>query len=136
MMAILIFVFTFAALLQFCVFYCRSLIAAYRKVELSEQVREVTGIESETVAGDEFDRLVQLVHLCPQRNDEGLGIQAVGAYYHLLNLLRGAFRPVAPGLVGWAERERQNCSYFAAVALDRRIAYSRDLLEQQMADHA
>jgi hypothetical protein len=136
MIATLIFVITFAALLQFCVSYCRSLIAAYRKVELSEQVREVTGIESETVAGDEFDRLVQLVHLCPQRNDEGVGIQAVGAYYHLLNLLRGASRPLGPGLAGWAERERQNCSYFAAVALDRRIAYSRDLLEQQMADHA
>jgi hypothetical protein len=136
MIAVLIFVMTFAALLQFCVFYCRSLIAAYRKVELSDQVREVTGIESEIVGGDEFDRLVQLVHLCPQRNDEGMGIQAVGAYYHLLNLLRGALRPVAPGLAGWAERERQNCSYFAAVALDRRIAYSRDLLEQQMADHA
>lgn len=136
MIAALICVISVAALLQFFVSYCRSLIAAYSKLELSEQVREVTGIESRTVAGDEFDRLLQFVRLCPARGDDGTKIRAVGAYYSLLNLIRTAFRSLGPGLASWAERERQHCSYFAAVALDRRIAYSRDLLAQQMADRS
>jgi hypothetical protein len=130
MIAALIFVICFAALLQFSVSYCRSLIAAYRKVELSEQVREVTGIENRNVPAEEFARLLQLVQLCPERGDDGVEIRAVGAYFGFLNLLRNSFRSLAPRIAGWAERERQNCSYFAAVALDRRIAYSRDLLAQ------
>jgi hypothetical protein len=31
----------------------------------------------------------------------------------------------------WTERERAGCAYFAAVTLDRRIAYNRDLMAQQ-----
>lgn len=134
MIAALICVISLAALLQFFVSYCRSLIAACSKVELSEQVREVTGIESQTVPGDEFERLLQLVRLCPERGDDRGEIRAVGAYYGLLNLVRVIFRSVAPGFAGWAELERQHCSYFAAVALDRRIAFSRDLLAEQMAE--
>jgi hypothetical protein len=134
MIAALMFVISLAALLQFFVSYCRSVIAASSKVELSDQVREVTGIASQTVAGDEFERLLQLARLCPERGDDRTEIRAVGAYYRLLNLMRAAFRSIAPSFVSWAELERQHCSYFAAVALDRRIAYSRDLLAQQMAD--
>jgi hypothetical protein len=37
-------------------------------------------------------------------------------------------------VAAWAEQERESCSYFAAVALDRRISYSRDLFTQQIAD--
>ena len=134
MIAALISVVSLAALLQFFVSYCRSVIAASSREELSEQVREVTGIASQAVAGDEFQRLLQLARLCPERGDDRTEIRAVGAYYRLLNLMRAAFRSLAPGLVSWAELERQHCSYFAAVALDRRIAHSRDLLAQQMAD--
>jgi hypothetical protein len=32
----------------------------------------------------------------------------------------------------WAESERGHCAYFAAVALERRISFSRDMLAQQM----
>jgi hypothetical protein len=41
---------------------------------------------------------------------------------------------IAPNLAAWFERERESCSYFAAVALDRRISHSRDLFSQQLAD--
>ncbi len=37
-----------------------------------------------------------------------------------------------PALLAWAEKERGRCTYFAAVALDRRVAFSRDLLAQQI----
>src|SRR5690348_18196492 len=60
MIAALIFVVSFAVLLQFFVSYSRTIIAAYRKSELSEQVREVVGIEDQKVGSEEFGRLVQL----------------------------------------------------------------------------
>lgn len=63
-------------------------------------------------------------------------IGLVGTYYGLLSVMRATFGALAPNLAEWANREREGCSYFAAVALDRRIAYSRDLLSQQMANSA
>jgi hypothetical protein len=32
----------------------------------------------------------------------------------------------------WTDSERGLCAYFAAVALERRISFSRDMLAQQM----
>ena len=136
MIAALIAVISLAALLQFCISYCRSVIAASRRVALSEQVREITGIENSNLGGDEFDRLLQLVRLCPERSDDRAEINFVGAYYEFLQLLRRVARPVVPRIAEWAEQERESCSYFIAVVLDRRISYSRDLLAQQMAEQA
>jgi len=134
MIAALIVVISSAALLQFFVSYCRSVIAAYSKVELSEQVLDVAGITAQPVAAGDFRRLVSLVRLCPERADDGVEIRLVAAYYSFLGATRGLLRSIVPAIAGWAERERESCSYFAAVALDRRIAYSRDLLAQQMAN--
>ena len=134
MIAALICVISVAAFLQFFVSYCRSILASSRKVELSSRVREVTGIASHNVAADDFQRLLQLVRLCPERGDDQTEIRAVGTYYGLLHILGCLARPWVPSLASWAEQERQSCSYFAAVALDRRISYSRDLFTEQVAD--
>ena len=97
-------------------------------------MREVTGIADHDVAADDFDRLLQLVRLCPERGDDRSEIRAVGTYYSLLAVVNRVSRSMVPALASWTEQERQNCSYFAAVALDRRISYSRDLFTQQISD--
>jgi hypothetical protein len=135
MIAALIFVVSFAVLLQFFVSYSRSLIAAYRKSKLSEQVQDVMGIQGQQVPGEEFGRVIQLVRLCPQKSDDQASLHVVGAYYRMLGILRAAGKSMAPALSSWAEHERVDCTYFAAVALDRCIAYNRDMLAQQMSDH-
>jgi len=132
--AVLICIISLALMLQFFVSYCRSVIAAGRKAELSEQVREIAGIDNRKVRGEEFERLVQLLQLCPGRGDDVMETRAVTIYYSMLNALRGLVRAFAPSVAQWAEAEREHCSYFAAVILDRRVSYSRDLLAQQMAD--
>ncbi|MGH9704258.1 MAG: hypothetical protein ACRD4K_12865, partial [Candidatus Acidiferrales bacterium] len=119
---------------QFFVSYCRSVIAAYSKVELSEQVRDAAGIAAQTVDGDEFRRLVSLVRVCPERGDDGLEIRLVSGYHRMLGATRGMLRSILPAVAGWAEQERAHCAYFAAAALDRRIAFSRDLIAQQSAE--
>jgi len=134
MIAALIVVISIAALLQFFVSYCRSVIAAYSKVELSEQVRDVAGIAAQAVDGDEFRRLVSLVRVCPERGDDGLEIRLVSGYHRMLGATKGMLRSILPAVAVWAERERAHCAYFAAAALDRRIAFSRDLIAQQSAE--
>ncbi|MBI1749308.1 MAG: hypothetical protein HY234_07500 [Acidobacteria bacterium] len=135
MIAALILVIAIAGFLQFFVSYCRSLIAAYERVDLSDQAREVTGISDRRVSGQDFGRLLQLVRMCPEPGDDSREIGAVRTYFGLLTVARAAFRQVAPTLEQRVERERESCAYFAAVALDRRIAHSRDLMAQQLASH-
>lgn len=134
MIAALICVISIAALLQFFISYSRSVIAAYQKSELSEQVREVAGIEGERVRSEQFGQLVQLVRLCPQKGDDQSDLAVVRVYYRMMGWLAMMARSTAPAIYKWAETERVSCTYFAAIALDRRIAYSRALLAQQMSD--
>ncbi len=134
MIAALILAFSFAALLEFFVAYSRSLIATYDKVELSEDVQEVTGIDDHLVNGEDFKRLLHLLHLCPEPGDDRFEIRAVRTYYAMMSALRAMARGLLPAVGDWAESERKGCAYFAVVALDRRIAHNRDLMAQQMSE--
>lgn len=131
MMAGIIFVCSVVLLLQFFVSYCRSLIAASSKQVLSPEVQDVTGI-TKTASGDDFARVMQLLHLCPERPEDRNGIQAIDAYFRLLNFMRLTVARIIPSTRAWTESERGHCTYFAAVALERRISFSRDMLAQQM----
>jgi hypothetical protein len=131
MMAGVIFIFSAAALLQFFISYCRSLIAASSKQVLSAEVRDVTGIQR-AASGEDFKRVMQLLHLCPERPEDRNSVQAIGAYFKLLNFMRSTVARIVPSMLAWTESERGQCTYFAAVTLERRISFSRDLLAQQM----
>lgn len=131
MMAAVILVFSVVLLLQFFVSYCRSLIAASIKHPLSAEVQDVTGITN-TATGEDFARVVQLLQLCPDRPDDRSGVQAVAAYFDLLGFVHSTIARVIPSLRTWTDRERGHCTYFAAVTLERRIAFSRDMFAQQL----
>ncbi len=131
MMAAVILVCSLVLMLQFFVSYCRSLIAASAKEPLPIEVQEVTGI-SRAASPDDFSRVIQILNLCPDRPEDRSSLRAVGAYYHFLKFVRATLALVVPSLKQWTDNERAHCTYFAAVALGRRIAFSRDLLAQQM----
>jgi hypothetical protein len=131
MTAAIILVCSLGFLLMFFISYCRSLLATSSAVALTQEVREVTGIAS-AVSPDDFSRVVQILQLCPDRPEERGRIRTVSLYYRLLGVLRSTIAGLAPSLKSWADQERAQCGYFAAVVLGRRIAFSRDLLAQQM----
>jgi hypothetical protein len=131
MMAGIILACSVVLLLQFFVSYCRSLIAASSRQTLSPEVQDVTGIQR-TASGEDYKRVMQLLQLCPERPEDRNGIQAVSAYFKLLNFLRSTLARMVPSMQVWTEAERGHCAYFAAVALERRISFSRDMLAQQM----
>jgi hypothetical protein len=117
--------------LQFFVPYCRSLISASSNHLLSPEVQDVTGLTS-PASGEDFRRVVQLLHLCPDRPEDRGEIRAIGVYFGMVNALKTLSQRIAPSVRDWTERELGRCTYFAAVALDRRVAFSRDLLAQQI----
>ena len=130
MMAAFILAFSLLTLLMFFVSYCRSLTAASMHKVLTEEVLDVTGIQTKA-SGRDFARVMQLLQLCPDRNDDRSGLHVVGAYYTFLNLLDQSVSRLSPAVHTWAEEERAGCAHFAAVALGRRIALNREMLAQQ-----
>ena len=130
MMAALIFAVSVVTLLMFFVSYCRSLTAASSRFALSKEVRDVTGIHA-FASGQDFTRVMQLLQLCPERPEDRLGLRAVGYYFEILNFLQNTVARLTPFVRSWAEQETAGCANFAVVALDRRIAFSREILAQQ-----
>src|SRR5262244_3625465 len=104
MIAGIIFACSVVFLLQFFVSYCRSLIAASSKQALSAEVRDVTGIAA-TASGEDFLRVMQLLQLCPESPEDRSRVQAVRAYFRLLNFVRSTFAKMVPSLRSWIERE-------------------------------
>jgi hypothetical protein len=111
--------------------YCHSVVVAFGKMELSPRVREVAGMGNRELAVDDFARFLQLLHLCPEQNADQIEIRAVKVYYALLRAVTFLSHALIPSLATWAYRERLGCSHFAAVALDRRMEFSRDLFTRQ-----
>lgn len=130
MIAALIFLASLATLWMFFVSYCRSLMASSSRHPLSAEVKDVTGIHTVASAGD-YKRVMQLLQLCPDRQEDRNELQAVSIYHSFLTATRRMFAWIVPALRPWAEHEQAGCAYFAAVALDRRIAHNREMLAQQ-----
>jgi hypothetical protein len=130
MMAAFIFVVSMITLMMFFVSYCRSLMASSAQHKLSREVLDVVGIPESATSRD-FARVMQLLHLCPERPEDRTGLQAVGLYYGILGLVEDTVARILPALREWAEQERACCANFAIVLLDRRIAFSREVLAQQ-----
>jgi hypothetical protein len=130
MMAALIFAVSLATLFMFFVSYCRSMVASAAQHELSEEVRDVTGINQAASAGD-YTRVMQILELCPDNPDDRIGLRAVNLYYSCLKMGQQIFLRAVPSMNSWTEHEQASCAYFAAVALDRRISFNREMLTRQ-----
>lgn len=130
MMAALILAVSLITLMMFFVSYCRSLMASCADHPVSHEVRDVTGIAASARSTD-FARVRQLLQLCPERPDDRNGLQAVELYYGILGLLENTVARLLPSVHFWTEQERAGCANFAVVLLDRRIAFSREILAQQ-----
>jgi len=131
MIAALICVFSLVAFLQFFVSYCHAALASTRHAELSDRVREIAGIAGKTVAPQDFLRLLQFLWLCPGEDVHVWQVRAVALYYHVLGVINRLCRMLFPSAAEWANQSRQDCSQFAAIVLDRRIARMQDLVARQ-----
>jgi hypothetical protein len=122
MIPALILVMSCAALLEFFRSYCRSLLMSYAQVELSAKTREFIGIQSREIAGAQFHRLLGLVRMAPSLSDDKWDLRVVSIYYRAVRLAGFLAAPLGSAARKWVEHQSSLCAYFAAAALDRRIA--------------
>lgn len=131
MMAAIIFLISVVTLFMFFVSYCRSMMASAARHELSDEVREVTGIQ-ETATASDYVRVAQILELCPERPEDRAAFRAVSVYHACLHSAQQPFSRALPVLKSWIEQEQASCAYFAAVTLDRRISFNREMLAQEI----
>ena len=134
MIASIILVFSLATLTEFFVAYCRSLIASTSEHVLSDQTRKLAEVAGNRVAPENFATVMRLVKLCPQLAGRSQRVRAVAAYFRLMTLLAAASRTLGLGMTDWADGERAGCAFYAAVALDRRIAHNRELFAAEISN--
>ena len=123
------------ALVPLYVSYCGTLLASAKRIELSDRVSTLADVSDRSVSADDFDRILQLVRLCPEHDAHRARVHAIETYYRMLHMSGRAVGGLSPSLAAWTERERANCSHFAAVVLDRCISSSRRLLTREAGDN-
>jgi hypothetical protein len=134
MIAALIAAASLIALFPLFVSYCGTVLAAARGVELSDRAAALAQTDGRGVSADDFNRILQLVRLCPEYDADRSCVRAIAIYYRLIHALSRFLGEFNPSLAGWVERERAHCSHFAAVVLDRSICSSRSLFTEQAGD--
>jgi hypothetical protein len=123
-----------AALLPLFVSYCGAMLASAERLSLSDRVTALVAGDQTEPGADDFDRLLQLVGLCPECQADRAGVRAVTLYYRGLELSRRLFGKMSPRLAAWAEGQLRICAHFAAVVLDRSISSSRRLFTREAGD--
>lgn len=121
MISALILVFTFFALGQFSIAYCRTLLQTYAKVEVSAQLLEVSGLEADKLGPSDFAPLMELVRAAPDPGDDASEIRTIRIYRRVIDFARWIVAPFSDTASRWVDSELSRCAYFAAVSLDRRL---------------
>ena len=122
------------ALLPLYLSSCRTTLTMAARVPLSDRVTALLGADEAELSGDDFQRILQLVRMCPEHGADREGIRAVMVYYRMVQLCGGLVGKFSPRWNSWSERERGHCAHFAAGVLDRSISSSRRLTTQQASD--
>jgi hypothetical protein len=112
--------------------YCRSLLRQASNTELSTAALNAIAAGSASVSAEDFYRLRALLGLCPLGQKDAFPLAAVSIYFSLLTVIYAISSRISWGIANWTERERQRCSHFFAVSLDKRIATTRRLRAEQM----
>jgi len=106
------------------------MVASAAQHELSEEVRDVTGI-NQAASGRDYARIMQILELCPDNPVDRTGLRVVDVYFSCLRASQQILSRMVPSMKIWTEHEQASCAYYAAVALDRRISFNREMLSQQ-----
>ena len=109
------------ALVQFAIYYVRSVVAGVAAQPISPEVMAAVSLNGSSLSGRDFGVVAKLHELTPNLEKKSSGIGLVRVYFQVVHaigrLASGRFSSVA----NWAEGERLLCARYAAVQVDRRL---------------
>jgi hypothetical protein len=124
MVAAILFAISGAALMQFALYYWRSVVAGVAAQPVSERVRVAAGVVGASVSSRDFAAMMSLHKLTPGLQGDGGGLGVVQAYYRVVGLISHLASVRLPSLAAWSEREMATCARYVAVLVDRRLEHN------------
>jgi hypothetical protein len=121
MFSAMLFAISIVALTQFALYYWRAVLAGVAAQPVSDRVLAAASVETGSLTGRDFEKLVGLHNLTPDLNPDRGGLGLVRLYYRVIGGFSALASSRIPALVSWLEQERTICARYAAVQIDRRL---------------
>jgi hypothetical protein len=109
------------ALVQFAMYYVRSVVAGVAAQPVSGEVMAAVSLDGSPLCGRDFGVVAKLYELTPnlQRKSSDMGL--VRAYFEVVHAIGQLASGRIASVANWAEGERVLCARYAAVQVDRRL---------------
>ena len=126
MVSILILVLSAAALVQFGLHQWRMIWLSTANQPLSDSLRSVAGMETDSIGAQDFSSLMQLCgEVSPSLKRSTPWLREVKGYYAVLTVLQKMLGPTLRNST-WVSNEMMYCSRFVAVVLDQHLSVDFD----------
>jgi hypothetical protein len=127
MLSLFILLFSGFALIRFAVSQWRAIWISSANQPLSESLQLTAGIDAESIAGEDFGRLMNLCdQLSPELKKSSPWLGEVSTYYRAISKLQRLSKTTVPSIANWASREMETCTRYVAVVLDQNLAMNLD----------
>jgi hypothetical protein len=127
MLSLFILLFSGFALIRFAVSQWRAIWISSANQPLSESLQLTAGIDAESIAGEDFGRLMNLCdQLSPDLKKSSPWLSEVSTYYRAISWLQQLSKTTVPSVANWASREMETCARYVAVVLDQNLAMNLD----------
>ena len=126
MVSIFILALSAAALVKFAIHQWRMIWLTTANQPLSESLRSIAGIETDSIGAQDFSTLMKLCgEVSPSLKRNTPWLREVKGYYVMLAALQKVFGPILRN-PAWASNEMRLCSRFVAVVLDQHLSVDFD----------
>jgi hypothetical protein len=109
------------ALVQFAIYYVRSVVAGVAAQPISEEVMAAVSLNGASLSGRDFGIVAKLHELTPNLQKKSSGIGLVRAYFSVVHAIGTLASGRIASITRWAEGEEGLCARYAAVQVDRRL---------------
>src|SRR5258708_34865307 len=110
----MLFAISVVALTQFALYYWRAVLAGVAAQPVSGRVLAAASVETSSLTGRDFEKLVGLLGLTPDLNPDRGGLGLVRLYYRGIGGVMSLASRRNPALVAWVETEAPHCASFAS----------------------
>jgi hypothetical protein len=126
MVSILILALSAAALVKFALHQWRMIWLTTANQPLSDSLRSVAGIETDSIGAQDFGTLMKLCgEVSPSLKRTTPWLREVKYYYAMVSALQKALRPILRNSA-WASNEMSLCARFVAVVIDQHLSVDFD----------
>jgi hypothetical protein len=122
MLSIFILALSAAALVKFALHQWRMIWLTTANQPLSDSLRSVAGIETDSIGAQDFGTLMKLCgEVSPSLKRSTPWLREVKSYYTVVAALQKVLRPILRNSA-WASDEMRLCSRFVAVVIDQHLS--------------